>query len=64
MSLEIIILNEVSQTEKDIDIFYMWNLKLYKWAYLQNRKRLTDMENKFMVAKGEGGVGECAGVVG
>ena len=34
-------------------ITYMWNLKknLYKWTYLQNR--LTDIENKLMVTKGE-----------
>ena len=38
----------------------MWNLKkkLYKWTYLQNRKELTDTENKFMVAKEERGSGE------
>ena len=23
--------------------------KLYKWPYLQNRNRLTDLENEFMV---------------
>ena len=27
----------------------------HKWTYLQNRNRLTDMENRFVVAKGEGG---------
>ena len=32
----------------------LWNLKkVYKWAYLQNRNRLTDIENKVMVTKGE-----------
>ena len=37
---------------------YMWNLKtLYKWVYLQNRKRPTDIANKFMVTKGEMGKG-------
>ena len=31
------------------DITYMWILKKrYKWTYLQNRNRLTDLENKFM----------------
>ena len=25
----------------------------YKWSCLQNRNRLTDIENKFMVTKGE-----------
>ena len=29
--------------------------KWYKWTYLQNRKRLTDIENKLMVTKGEKG---------
>ena len=27
--------------------------KWYKWTYLQTRNRLTDIENKFMVTKGE-----------
>ena len=32
----------------------MQNLKeWYKSTYLQNRNRLTDIENKFMVTKGE-----------
>ena len=26
----------------------------YKWTYLQNRSKLTDIENKFMVTKGAG----------
>ena len=35
----------------------MWNLKKkwYKQTYLQNRNRITDVENKLMVTKGEGG---------
>ena len=55
MDLEIIIISEVSQTEKDkYDTTYMWNLKQwYEWTYLQNRKRLTDFENKLRVTKGE-----------
>ena len=29
------------------NIAYMWNLeKGYKWSYLQNRNRVTDIENK------------------
>ena len=33
---------------------YMGNLKKwYKWIYLQNRNRLTDLENKLMVTKEE-----------
>ena len=35
------------------DITNMWNLKHSIIAYLQNRKRLTDIENKLVVAKGE-----------
>ena len=36
------------------DIAYMWNLKKwFKWTYLQNRNRPTDIENKLMVIKGE-----------
>ena len=36
------------------DITDMWNLKKwYKWTYLQNRISLTDIENKFMITKGE-----------
>ena len=27
----------------------------HKWTYLQNRNRLTDIENKLMVTKGERG---------
>ena len=30
----------------------MWNLKKkYKWTYLQNRNKLTDIENKLMATK-------------
>ena len=33
------------------DIPYMWNPeKLYKGIYLQNRNRVTDIRNNFMVA--------------
>ena len=40
------------------DIAYMWNLKKwYKWTYLQNRNRVTDVEHKLMVTKGESGGG-------
>ena len=41
------------------DITYMWKLKeWYKWTYLQNKDRLTDRENKFIVTKEgrEGGI--------
>ena len=49
-----------SDTERQIlyDITYMWNLKKgYKWTYLQNRSRVTDVENKLMLTKGMGGHG-------
>ena len=48
-----------SDRERQIyDITYMWNLKKwYKWSYLQNRNRVTDIENKLMVTKGESGGG-------
>ena len=37
----------------------MWNLKkrICKRTYLQNRNRLTDLENELMVTRGEGGGG-------
>ena len=56
MDLEIIILSEVSLTEKDkYDIAYMWNLKKwYKWTYLQ-KEIVTDVENNLMVTRGEKG---------
>ena len=59
MHLEIVMLSEVNWRGEEIsyDIFYMQNLqkKWYKWTYLQNRNRLTDLcEEKW----GEGKVGE------
>ena len=58
--LEVIIVREVSQKEKDKHhvITYMWNLKydtndlIYK-----TEKRLIDTENKLKVTKGERGYG-------
>ena len=57
MDLEIVILSEVSQTEKDK--YHMISLtcrifktKWYKWTFLQNRSRLTDLENELMVTRG------------
>ena len=46
-----------SDRERQIlyDIPYTWNLKKYKLTYLQNRNRLTDIENKLMVTKAWGG---------
>ena len=50
LDLEIFILSEVSQTEKDK---YHMILLIYR---VQNRKRLTDIENKIIVTKGKRGV--------
>ena len=34
---------------------YMWNRKKwYKLTYLQNKNKLTDLENKLMVTRGKG----------
>ena len=59
MDLEIVILNEVSQNEKDkYHITYMRHLKIQqKWTYPRKRSRLTDIENRLVVAKGEGRIG-------
>ena len=55
MDLVIVTLSKISQRKTNsYDIAYMWHLKIwYKWIYLQNRNRVTDVENKCMVAKGE-----------
>ena len=56
MDLEIIILSEVSQKEKDkYHITYMWNLKYDTNEHIYETDRLTDIENRLVVAKGEGG---------
>ena len=45
-----------SDTERQIsnNIAYTWDLKRkeYKWTYLQNRNKVTDVENKFVVTRG------------
>ena len=48
--LEIIIQSEVSQTRQTYDVTYMWNLKNDT-----KQNRLTDIEDKLMVTKGERG---------
>ena len=61
MDLESIMLNEISQTEKDkccmISLICGILKKWYKWTYLGNRNRPTDIENKLTVTKGKGGGG-------
>ena len=54
-------LSEVSQTETSVIWYHLYakskKKKWYKWMYLQNRSRLTDLENKLMVTKGGRGKG-------
>ena len=63
VDLETVIQSEVSQKEKYRILMrylsiYIWNLeKWYRWSYLQSRNRDTDVENKCMDTKGEGGGG-------
>ena len=54
MDLEITILREESQRDKihPISLIYVEPKTWYKRTYLQNRNRLTDIEN-LMVTKGE-----------
>ena len=49
-------------TKSEKDKYHMISVivaskKWYKWTYLQNRNRPTDIENKSTVTKGEGGEG-------
>ena len=61
MDLDIVVLSQVRERQISYDITYTWNLK--KWyilTYLQNRNRLIDTENKFVVTKGDmrGGINQ------
>ena len=50
-----IILSEVKERQISYDVTYMWNPKRkYKWNYLQNRNRLTDIEKNLWLPKGKG----------
>ena len=67
IDLEIIILSEVSQKEQDkyhktYDITYVASKTWYKWTYLENRNRLTGIENRTMVVKVKGGERNGSGV--
>ena len=54
VDLEIITLSEVSQTKKEIPYhLYMDSKNSYRWTCLQNRNKLTDIENKHMITKGD-----------
>ena len=64
--LESVILSEVSRTEKknyDMYVFYVESKKKMIQINLQNRRRLTDLENELMVAGGEGIVREIGTVM-
>ena len=56
MDIEIILLSEVRQIEKDkyLMIFLIFRIKIKrcKQAYLQNRNRFTDLEKKLMLTRG------------
>ena len=58
MKLEIIILSEVSQKEKEKDHrvshVYVESKILHEVAYLWSRNKLTDMQNRLVVAQGRG----------
>ena len=54
MDIKIIILIEVNH-RKTSDMTYTWNWKkIDKWIHIQNRNKLTDIENRLVVAKGDG----------
>ena len=55
MDLGMVILGEVNQVQQ-IQISYKWNLKnRYKWTYLENRSRVTDVgEKKKNLPEGQG----------
>ena len=52
VDLEIIILNEVSQRQIS-HYLYVQSKKVIQMKLFTKRNRLTDIENKFMVTKGE-----------
>ena len=58
MDLEIIILSEINQLKTNVWYpLYVESKKQHKWTYLENRNRLTDIENKPTVTKMKGGGG-------
>ena len=57
VQLEILILSEVKSEEKDKiphDITYTWNLNYDTNEPICKTNKLTDIENRLVVAKGEG----------
>ena len=63
-ALEIIKLSEVSQKHKDK--YRIISLKKIgrKWAYLWNRNQIRGIENRLVIAKGEGGEMNKSGSLG
>jgi len=59
LDLKMIILSEIRQREMNVIWCHLHveSMKWYKWTYLQNKNRLTDIENKVIVTKGEKGFG-------
>ena len=58
MDHEGIMLSKISQKEKDkyhMIHFYLEPNIQHKWTYLQKRNKLMDMENRLVIAKGDGG---------
>ena len=56
MGLEIVTLKFFRNGKRNTMWYYLhvWPKIWYKWTYLPNRNRPTDIENKFMVTYGEG----------
>ena len=55
MDLDIIRLSKSNIDRQIYDIFYMWSLKKSTNELIYKTDRLTDIENKLMVTKREGG---------
>ena len=56
MGLESVMLSEISQRRRNIKwcpLYVESKKKWYKWTYLQNRNRLTDLEKELVVAEGK-----------
>ena len=54
MDLEVTILSQPRPVEEDQHMLSLtWEILKYKSTYLQNKNRLTDIENKLMVTKGK-----------
>ena len=66
MNLESVMQSKLNREgEISYGIYYMWNLKRNdaNELNLQNRKRLTDLENELMVAWGEGRIRDFGNII-